>query len=180
MKSTRPDQARSEAEFRKGQSAPKTVDYSSIKFDIFTDLLSFYYRSVSLALNRDYDPKIAKVSLARGTGKVSTLLLVGANPGIRPSVIAHFILKDRSAMARLLDQMKRNGLLVEKVSATERRAHELYLTPKGYALIDRVRAIALQQSGDFFSVLSAADRQHLLGILKKLYETHIADLPTGS
>jgi DNA-binding MarR family transcriptional regulator len=178
MKNTRAYQTRSEAQFRKGQSAPKTTDYSNIKFDILTDLLSFYYRSASLALNRDYDAKIAKVSLARGTGKVSTLLLVGANPGIRPSVIAHFILKDRSAMARLLDQLKRGGLLVEKVSATERRAHELYLTTKGYALIDRVRAMAQQQSEDFFSVLSAAEQLLLLGILKKLYETHIADLPT--
>jgi DNA-binding MarR family transcriptional regulator len=180
MKNTRAARSRSEAQLRKENSAPKTVDYSNIKFDILKDLLSFYSRSVSLALNRDYDAKIGKISLARGTGKVSTLLLVGVNPGIRPSVIAHFILKDRSAMARLLDQLKRSGLLVEKVSAAERRAHELYLTPKGHALLDRVRSIAVKQSGDFFSVLSAAEQAQLLGLLKKLYQGHIADLPTRS
>ncbi len=165
---------------RQNLPAPKTVDYSNLKFDIFDDLLSFYYRSASLALNRDYDQRIGKISLARGTGTVSTLLLVGANPGIRPSVIAHFILKDRSAMARLLDQLKRKGLMVEKVNAAERRAHELYLTPKGYALIERVRAFALKQSEDFFGVLSAAERAQLLPILKKLYESHIAEIPKPS
>ena len=96
MTNARANRTRSEAQLRKDQSAPKTVDYSDIDFDIFKDLLSFYYRSVSLALNRDYDSKIGKVSLARGTGTVSTLLLVGANPGIRPSVIAHFIWRKKS------------------------------------------------------------------------------------
>src|SRR5918912_418509 len=92
-------------------------------------------------------------SLARGTGKVATLLLVDANPGIRPSVVAHFILKDRSAMVKLLDQLTRAGLIEQKVSAAERRAHELYLTPKGRALARKVRAIAIEQSESFFSVL---------------------------
>src|SRR5260221_359782 len=130
-----------------------------------------------LAYSRWRDQRMGKISLARGSGTVSTLLLVVANPGIRPSVIAHFILKDRSAMARLLDQLKRKGLMIEKVNAAERRAHELYLTPKGYALSDRVRAFALKQSEDFFSVLSEAERQQLRPILKKLYETHIAEIP---
>ncbi len=177
MTGTRAPRTRTDPQLRQKPPAPKTIDYSDLKFDILEDLLSFYSRSISLALNRNYDRKIGKVSLARGTGKVSTLLMVGANPGVRPSVIAHFILKDRSAMARLLDQMKRSGLLVEKVSASERRAHELYLTAKGYALIERVRAIALQQSADFFSPLSEAERRQLLLILKKLYEGHIAELP---
>jgi DNA-binding MarR family transcriptional regulator len=177
MKIPRADRTRSDARVRAVPPTPKTADYSNVRFDVLKDLLSFYARSVGVALNRDYDAQIATVSLAKGTGKVTTLLLVGANPGIRPSVVAHFILKDRSATARLLDQMKRNGLLVEKVSAAERRAHELYLTAKGQALIARVRAIALKQSGDFFSVLSVAEQDQLRALLKKLYESHVADLP---
>jgi len=173
-------QSKAKSPPKKGHPAPKTADFADVRFDILKDLLSFYSRSVGLALNRDYDSRIGTVSLARGTGKVSTLFLVGANPGIRPSVVAHFILKDRSAMARLLEQMKRSGLLVEKISAAERRAHELYLTPKGYALIDRVRSFAQSQSDEFFSVLSEAEREQLLGLLKKLYEHHIAELPSRS
>jgi len=154
---------------------PKTVDYSDVDFDILGDLLSFYLRSVNLALSRDYEPKMDAVSLARGTGKVSTLLLVDANPGIRPSVVAHFILKDRSAMVRLLDQLTRAGLIEQKVSATERRAHELYLTPKGQALARRVRASAVEQSEGFFSILSEEERAGLLRVLRKLYRHYVAD-----
>src|SRR5690348_16380713 len=100
----RADRARSGVALRAGPPMPKTADYSKVRFDVLKDLLSFYSRSVGVALNRDYDAQIAKVSLAKGTGKVTALLLVGANPGIRPSVVSHFILKDRSATARLLDQ----------------------------------------------------------------------------
>ena len=180
MKTPQADRTRSDVPSRAGSPTPKTADYSKLRFDVLKDLLSFYSRSVGVALNRDYDAKIAKLSLAKGTGKVTTLLLVGANPGIRPSVVAHFILKDRSATARLLDQMKRQGLLVEKVSAVERRAHELYLTAKGQALIQRVRAIAVKQSDDFFAVLSEAEQDQLLRLLQKLYEHRVADLPRQS
>lgn len=161
------------------RQTPKTIDTSSLDFDIFGELLSFYVRSVGLALNRDYDRQIAEVALAHGTGKVSTLLLVAANPGIRPSVVAHYILKDRSSMVKLLDQLKRGGLIEQRVSASERRAHELYLTPKGEALIARVRAIAIEQSDAFFAILDEAERGQLLTILKKLYAHHVAELPSG-
>jgi DNA-binding MarR family transcriptional regulator len=90
-------------------------------------------------------------------------------------VVAHFILKDRSAMVKLLDQLTRAGLIEQKVSAAERRAHELYLTPKGRALARKVRAIAIEQSEGFFSVLSEDERASLLTILRKLYRHHIAD-----
>jgi DNA-binding MarR family transcriptional regulator len=92
-------------------------------------------------------------------------------------VIAHFIDKDRSSMARLIDQMKRNGLVEQKVDAQERRAHELYLTPKGEKLVGEVRKIAKEQSERFFSVLQDQDRADLLRILTTLYQRHVTTLP---
>lgn len=145
-------------------------EHTDIDFEVLKDLLSFYMRSVSVELNRDFDDEIAEIALAKGTGKTSTLLFVAANPGIRPSVIAHYIFKDRSAMARLLDQLENNGLIVEVASERERRARELYLTDKGQRLVRRVREIAVRQSNAFFGVLSAAEQNELLRLLKKLYE----------
>ncbi len=104
---------------------------------------------------------------------VSTLLMVAANPGIRPSVLAHFVLRDRSAMTRLLHQMKTAGLIVEQISTTERRARELYVTAKGKALVDKVRHLATEQSERFFGVLSASDSRQLMTLLKKLYTHHV-------
>jgi len=158
------------------EQAPKTADVSGVELDILEDLLSFYMRSIGVMLNRDYDHVLSEVSLAHGTGKVSTLLMVGSNPGIRPSVLAHHVLRDRAAMTRLLQQMKKAGLIVENISDQERRARELYLTAKGKALVDRVRALAAGQSEQFFRVLTAAEQKQLMTLLKKLYRHHVSDV----
>ncbi|HWL71414.1 MAG TPA: MarR family winged helix-turn-helix transcriptional regulator [Geminicoccus sp.] len=162
---------------RNGRPEPRTIGYSDVSLDILGGLLSFYARSMGIALNRDYDQAISEVELAHGHGKVSVLLMTHANPGIRPSVIAHFAQKDRSAMAKLIDQMKRQGLVEQKVDAGERRAHELYLTPKGEELVVQVRKIAQEQSDRFFGVLDRQDRADLLRILMTLYERHVTPLP---
>jgi DNA-binding MarR family transcriptional regulator len=99
--------------------------------------------------------------------------MVAANPGIRPSVLAHYVLRDRSAMTRLLQQMKQAGLIVEQISDKERRARELYLTNKGRNIVDKVRALATQQSDAFFGVLSSPEQKQLMALLKKLYSAHV-------
>lgn len=154
---------------RRPKRRPRSGDHTAIDFDVLGDLLSFYMRCVGIELNRDLDAEISEVDLAKGTGKVSTLLFVAANPGIRPSVIAHYIFKDRSEMARLLNQMERNGLVSVVASTREGRARELYLTPKGRRLVDQVRDIARRQSDDFFAMLAEDERRQLLTILKKAY-----------
>ena len=157
--------------------APKTADVSAVELDILEDLLSFYMRCIGVVLNRDLDHALADVSMAHGTGKVSTLLMVASNPGIRPSVLAHYVLRDRSAMTRLLQQMKKAGLIVEQISAKERRARELYLTARGRSLVDRVRAIATEQSDHFFGVLTASEQTQLMSLFKKLYQQRVAVRP---
>ena len=160
---------------RRPPQVPRTADLSDVDLDIFRDLLSFYIRVVNQVLGRDLDHQMRGTPVARGTGKISTLLLIAANPGIRPSVIAHFNMKDRSAMVRILGQLRRAGLLRQSVSATERRAHELHLTAKGHALVHQVRDIAIRQSEGFFSMLSAEERRTLRTILDKVYRSVIAD-----
>jgi DNA-binding MarR family transcriptional regulator len=156
---------------RQAAQAPKTIAYQYIDFDIFRTLLSFYIRTVNILVSQDLDAQTDDLGLAGGTGKISTLLLIGANPGLRPSVLAHIIRKDRSAMGKLLDTMERAGLIAQKVSPVERRARELYLTEKGRALAARTRKVALRQDEEFFAVLDASERTQLLALLRKVYES---------
>lgn len=172
MAKARAVRSKAPVQVRKEQQ-PKTADVSAVKLDILENLLSYYMRVVSVVLNRDFDHVLSTVSLAHGTGKVSTLLMVAANPGIRPSVLAHYVLRDRSAMTRLLQQMKTAGLIVEQISDEERRARELYLTAKGKSIVDKVRSLASQQSDAFFGVLAVSEQKQLMELLKKLYTSHV-------
>jgi DNA-binding MarR family transcriptional regulator len=170
---------RNEARRRNPGKTPRTIEYQRIDFDIFSSLLSFYVRSVNLLVSQDLDEHTESLSLAGGTGKISTILLADSNPGLRPSVLAHFIRKDRSAMAKLLWQMEHAGFLEQRVSPTERRARELYLTKKGQALAKRLRKVIKAQDDDFFAMLSKPERETLLGLLRKVYESYIDTEPVA-
>jgi DNA-binding MarR family transcriptional regulator len=177
MTSPRADKRRKEIRRRNEATAPKTVDYLNIDFDVFGTLLSFFVRTVNILVSRDLDEQMAPLGIAGGTGKISTILLVGANPGIRPSVLAHFIRKDRSAMGKLLEQMESAGYIEQKISPVERRARELYLTDKGRAMVPKVRDVITRQSDDFFAQLSTAERDQLLHLLRKVYEGYVDMVP---
>jgi DNA-binding MarR family transcriptional regulator len=140
-----------------------------VDLDVLEDLLSFYIRSINIALSRDLDHRLEGLDVARGTGKITTLLLVDSHPGIRPSVIAQLILRDRSAMGRLVDHLEEHGILRRQVSADDTRAQELYITGKGAELAARVRKIVTKQSRDFFAGMPEDDQKRILGILKKHY-----------
>ncbi|MDQ0391319.1 MarR family winged helix-turn-helix transcriptional regulator [Labrys monachus] len=170
---------RREAQQRNPAKVPKTIDYQNIDFDVFGSLLSFYIRSVNIVVSRDLDSHMESFGLAGGTGKISTILLTGANPGLRPSVLAHFIRKDRSAMGKLLDQMEKEGFIEQRVSRVERRARELYLTEKGRGVVHKIRDVIKRQDDEFFAVLSPGERDTLLDLLRKVYETYIDMVPSA-
>jgi DNA-binding MarR family transcriptional regulator len=168
---------RDEVRRRNPAKTPKTIDYQNIDFDIFSSLLSFYVRTVNVLVSNDLDEQTESLDLAGGTGKISTILLVGANPGLRPSVLAHFIRKDRSAMGKLLEQMEKAGFIEQKVSRVERRARELFLTSKGRGIVQKVREVIKRQDDEFFAMLSPMEREILLGLLRKVYESYIDIVP---
>ncbi|GAB5468312.1 MAG: MarR family winged helix-turn-helix transcriptional regulator [Rhodospirillales bacterium] len=155
------------------ESEPAASDRAPVDLDILQGLLSYYVRSLNVCLSRDLDRCMQELPVARGTGKISTLLLVSANPGIKPSTVAQIIQKDRSAVVRLLDAFKTAGLLTQRVSPKERRSHELYLTAAGEALATQVRAIASAQDKHFSAVLSPAELDQLLHLLRRLYDHHV-------
>jgi DNA-binding MarR family transcriptional regulator len=168
--STKPAASQAAANGRR-RPVPRTADITTVDLDILGDLLSFYVRVLNLVVSRDLDEAMRGTPVARGTGKISTLLMVAANPGIRPSVIAHFNMKDRSAMMRIIAELRRAGLIEQSVSDRERRAHELHLTRKGRQMVERVRRTARDQSESFFAILSPAERDRLRALLAKVYRS---------
>jgi DNA-binding MarR family transcriptional regulator len=153
------------------KSPPVTVD--DVELGVLDEMLSFFIRGLSIVVSRDLDEKLGDLEVAKGTGKVSTLLLVDRHPGIRPSVIAQIIMRDRSAMGRLIDLMESQGLLRREVSAEDSRAQELYITPKGAEVAAQVRAIVGPQSEAFFSDLTLKEQRVVIDALRKVYRRKV-------
>lgn len=137
--------------------------------DCLEDLLSFYVRAANFALSTDLDARLGDVPVARGTGKITTLLLIDSHPGIRASAIAEATLRDRPSISRIITHLADHDLITKRETPGERRAFGLYITEKGHALAEKVRGIIKRQSEEFFADLSEADRAHLLRITRNIY-----------
>ncbi|WP_234902214.1 MarR family transcriptional regulator [Agrobacterium vitis] len=140
-----------------------------VELDVLENVLSYYIRTINMAVSRDLDQKLGKLEVAKGTGKITTLLLVDSHPGIRSSAIAQLILKDRSAMVRLVDQMEEQELLRREVDDGDNRAQGLFITPKGAALAKRVRPLVVKQSRDFFPDITDEEHHMLISVLGRTY-----------
>lgn len=158
------------------RSKTPPTSITDVTLDVLEDTLSFYIRTLNIAVSRDLDDKLEGLDVAKGTGKITTLLLVDSHPGIRPSIIAELILRDRSATGRLMEQMEGHGLITRRQSSADSRVQELYITEKGAALAARIRPLVTEQSRDFFKFISADEQQQLMDILKRAYR-RIVGLP---
>lgn len=149
----------------------KTVgsEKGPVGLDVLENVLSYYIRTLNMAVSRDLDEKLEGYEVAKGTGKITTLFLVDAHPGIRPSVIAQLILRDRSAMVRLIDQMEEQGLVTRRADGDDNRAQGLYITPHGAELARRVRPIVVKQSRAFFPDITDEEHAMLISVLSRTY-----------
>ncbi|WP_062202610.1 MarR family winged helix-turn-helix transcriptional regulator [Aureimonas sp. AU12] len=152
----------------------RALKAEDIDLDILDRTLNFFVRTINIAVTRDLDRRLEGLDVARGTGKITTLFLVGNHPGIRPSVIAEVILKDRSAMGRVLDDMEGHGLIRREVAGDDSRAQALFLTVKGEALAITVRAI-LKESRDFFAGTDDEEYAMLVEHLRRIYWRIVAN-----
>jgi len=135
-------------------------------------LLSFYIRSINIIVSRDLDTKLSGLDVAKGTGKISTLLIVSRHPGIRPSALAALIMRDRSSMGRLVDKMARQDLLIRQHDPQDQRSQALFLTAKGQQLARKVIQLAQEQDHDFFSMVTEEDKSVIINAFNKVLEQH--------
>ncbi len=67
-----------------------------------------------------------------------------------------------------LDQLEQRGLIARERSASDRRSHELRLTPQGDALVSGALQRLLEADRDILQTLTEAERLMLLQLLQKV------------
>ncbi len=146
---------------------PFTV--AGLRIDVLDEAFSWYIRSIDAVVSRDLDQRTAHLDVAKGKGKITTLLLVAGNPGIRPSQIAEVLLRDRPATGRIIDHLVKAGDIYRKTDTEDQRAQALYITEKGSVLAQEVRDIIRAQENDFFDFIPDEDRAEFMRVLKRAY-----------
>jgi DNA-binding MarR family transcriptional regulator len=106
-------------------------------------------------------------SLGLTTALFALLNVLGAHEGANQQEIGAAMGIDPSTMVSLIDQLEAAGLAKRRPRPTDRRAREVVVTPKGRRVLKQARQLALQVEDDVLRGLNGAERQQLLGLLRR-------------
>jgi DNA-binding MarR family transcriptional regulator len=99
------------------------------------------------------------------------LNVIGAREGAIQQELGSALGIDRSTMVSLIDDLESAGLAKRRPSATDRRAREIAITPKGRRLLQRARRMISQVEGEVLAGLSAEERRELETLLRRALDS---------
>jgi MarR family transcriptional regulator, transcriptional regulator for hemolysin len=99
------------------------------------------------------------------------LNVIGAREGAIQQELGAAMGIDRSTMVLLIDQLESAGVAKRRPSATDRRAREIAITPKGRRLLQRARRMISQVEDEVLAGLTAAERRELLTLLRRALDS---------
>ncbi len=139
------------------------VNGAQLKQGVLPGLLGYRLRLAQQAVFRDFSASVAELS----PGRVGILLLIDANAGVTQSRLAQAVSLERSTMVGVLHALQGRGL-VERRRGADRRTNGLWLTPRGRALVARLKRRIHIHEKRVAARLSPAERDQLIGLLEKL------------
>jgi MarR family transcriptional regulator, transcriptional regulator for hemolysin len=99
------------------------------------------------------------------------LNVIGAREGAIQQELGSALGIDRSTMVSLIDQLESAGLAKRRPSATDRRAREIAITPKGGRLLQQARGLIAQVEDEVLAALTADERRELLALLRRALDS---------
>lgn len=109
-----------------------------VRLGPLADSLGFLLRLSQLASFREFFDGLADFDVR--PGEASVLMLIGGNPGVRQGVLARRLMIKRAHMTKMIRAMEDTGLVTRTVPEDDRRSVELWLTKRGAARVEAMRA----------------------------------------
>jgi len=92
---------------------------------------------------------------------------IARQPGIDQASLAATIGFDRATIGGVIDRLEHKGLVQRVVSAQDRRARQLHVTPEGKQLLVASRPVVEALQADILAPLSPAERAAFLRLAQK-------------
>lgn len=97
----------------------------------------------------------------------AALDVIAQQPGIDQASLAATISFDRATIGGVVDRLEQKGLLRREVSAADRRARLLSLTPAGRRLLGELRPVVEALQAEILAPLTRAERTAFLELARK-------------
>ncbi len=135
---------------------------------LLPQILGYHLRRTQVAIFRHFSRTVAaKEDITPGL--FGMLQVIATNPGLAQSRLAEAMEVDRSTIVKVVDQLEERDLILREPSPSDKRSYCLRLTDGGRKALRRMEALVLRHEDEFTNVLSAEERQFLIGLLMRLY-----------
>ena len=135
-------------------------------------LLGFRLRRAQLTVYEDFQRDAPVPQIA--PGQLGILVIIDENPDMTQQQLCEGIGIDKSTFAISLDRLADRGLLRRVRSEDDRRRNSLRLTAKGKETLRAMLVHAERHERRIFTRLSAAEREQLMELLKKIGEPEVS------
>jgi MarR family transcriptional regulator, temperature-dependent positive regulator of motility len=92
---------------------------------------------------------------------------IAQQPGIDQATLAATISFDRATIGGVIDRLEHKGVVQRVVSAQDRRARQLHLTPEGKRLLKASRPVVEALQAEILAMLSPEERAVFLALAQK-------------
>lgn len=148
-------------ERRQAQAAPTVIDLEHYA--------PAYLHWIASKLSRGASPHYLNL-FDVGIETWRCLVLLAIEGSISAQQVSRIIGMDKGSVSRCFKSMQDKGLITLGLDDGDGRLRIATLTPKGRALHDQIIGIAQERERVFMSVLNPAERDTLIGLLKRLHE----------
>lgn len=154
-------------ESRNGSNADATTS-EGIDTQVIEAFLGYSARRASLVILANFVRRMAPLALR--PVDFTVLALAGSNPGITSSQLCQLLDIQSPNLVVLIKQLQDRGLIERRPHPTDGRAMGLHLTASGQDLVDQATTLAHEADDEASGKLSAAERQTLARLLRKVYQ----------
>ncbi|MGE7604433.1 MarR family winged helix-turn-helix transcriptional regulator [Peribacillus sp. NPDC097675] len=130
------------------------------------DYMSIMIHQTDLTLTRYIKAKLAPLNIAPEQNLI--LLLLWGKDGRSQNEIAKSLLKDKTNITRMLDNLEKKELITRRVNESDSRSYNVYLTEKGIKLGEEVYPITEEFNRIVCSGITSEELQIANKVLLKI------------
>jgi len=139
---------------------------AGLEYDVLDDLLGYSLRRAQVAMFMAFHD--ATRGMAITPPRFTALVVIGANPGLSQTVLGNVLGIARSGAMLLTNWFEAQGLVERRHRPDDGRVWGLYLTPRGEAMVQKMKRRVVASDRKRAAVLSPRERRELKRILAKL------------
>jgi len=131
-----------------------------------TDSVGFLISDVSRLMRRRFDERARRIGVTRTQWR--TLTLLKRHEGINQGGMADLLEVEPITLSRMIDRLEEANLVERRPDPADRRAWQIFLTPKALPILDQLRVLAGDVIETALSGLDEDQREQLMASLSAI------------